>query len=254
MQKPSPVRFRFGQFEANLLSGTLFEDGKPVSLQEKPFQLLAAVLQGLGNVVTREEVAARMWPHTHVQTDQGLNAATRKVRLALGDSSEAPKYIETLGSRGYRFIHPYEIFRTAEASGLEEASVPMRVAVLPTDDQDGVLENQARGFSSELVERLRSVTPQMTVVSNGDLRGRDLRGRSVEEIGRELQVHYVVSARVRRIRNDLRLTIMLFHAEDPQCVWAETYEQAPEDFVKNRCAFADKVAHSLRPKLIQRHD
>ncbi len=192
-----------------------------------------------------------MWPNTHVQTNQGLNAAIRKVRLALGDSSEESRYIETLGSRGYRFIHPYEIVGWTEASRSKTA---LRIAVLPTEAVGGIMQDQVLGFSTELSKMLRNQAPQVTVVSNGDLRERNLQGRAIDEIGRALHVEFVVAARVRRIRNKLRLTTMLFQSDDTQCIWAETYEHAPEEFVKQRTALADEVARSLRLKMMQKPD
>jgi DNA-binding winged helix-turn-helix (wHTH) protein len=106
MERPRQKKFCFGQFEADIETGELFQSGKKVHLQAKPFSLLATLLEHHGEVVTRESLSSQLWPDTFVQADQGLNAAVRKVRRALRDDAENPKYIETLGSRGYRFIHP----------------------------------------------------------------------------------------------------------------------------------------------------
>jgi DNA-binding winged helix-turn-helix (wHTH) protein len=106
MERPRQKKFCFGQFEADIESGELFQSGKKVHLQAKPFSLLATLLEHHGEIVTRESLSSQLWPDTFVQADQGLNAAVRKVRRVLRDDAENPKYIETLGSRGYRFIHP----------------------------------------------------------------------------------------------------------------------------------------------------
>jgi DNA-binding winged helix-turn-helix (wHTH) protein/Flp pilus assembly protein TadD len=106
MERPRQKKFCFGQFEAHIESGELFQSGKKVHLQAKPFSLLATLLEHHGEIVTRESLSSQLWPDTFVQADQGLNAAVRKVRRVLRDDAEDPKYIETLGSRGYRFIHP----------------------------------------------------------------------------------------------------------------------------------------------------
>jgi DNA-binding winged helix-turn-helix (wHTH) protein len=108
MNPGKPVRYRFGAFEADISRSSLLENGTRVPLQEKPFLFLATLLQSEGHVVTRDELSRRLWPDTHVQVDQGLNAAARKVRKALGDDAANPKYVETLGSRGYRFIYPLQ--------------------------------------------------------------------------------------------------------------------------------------------------
>jgi TolB-like protein/DNA-binding winged helix-turn-helix (wHTH) protein/Flp pilus assembly protein TadD len=102
-EKPSR-RFKFGIFEADLRTGELTKLGKRVRLQEQPFQLLAMLLEKPGELVIREELCENLWPKTIVDFDHGLNKAISKVREALGDSAENPRFIETVASRGYRFL------------------------------------------------------------------------------------------------------------------------------------------------------
>jgi DNA-binding winged helix-turn-helix (wHTH) protein len=98
---------RFGDFEADLQAGELRHEGQRLKLQEKPFQLLAVLLEQPGRVVTREELRQRLWPaDTFVDFEAGLNTAVRKLRQALDDSAESPRYVETLPKRGYRFVAP----------------------------------------------------------------------------------------------------------------------------------------------------
>src|SRR5579863_5300273 len=99
-----PKRLRFGVFEADLRLGELTKHGKRLALQEQPFRLLAMLLARPGQLVTREELRATIWPHTIVDFDHGLNKAVSKVRDALGDSAESPRFIETIARRGYRFL------------------------------------------------------------------------------------------------------------------------------------------------------
>ncbi|HSY04401.1 MAG TPA: winged helix-turn-helix domain-containing protein [Steroidobacteraceae bacterium] len=99
-----PKRLRFGVFEADLRLGELTKHGKRLPLQEQPFRLLAMLLARPGQLVTREELRATIWPHTIVDFDHGLNKAVSKVRDALGDSAESPRFIETVARRGYRFL------------------------------------------------------------------------------------------------------------------------------------------------------
>jgi TolB-like protein/DNA-binding winged helix-turn-helix (wHTH) protein/Flp pilus assembly protein TadD len=104
-QTVQPIRrFKFGVFEADLRTGELTKLGKRVRLQEQPFQLLAILLEKPGELVIREELRERLWPKTIVDFDHGLNKAISKVREALGDSAENPRFIETVASRGYRFL------------------------------------------------------------------------------------------------------------------------------------------------------
>src|SRR5258707_8754487 len=96
---------RFGVFEVDLRSGELRKQGVRVKLQEQPFHVLTVLLQCAGQVVTREELRNQNWPaDTFVDFDNSLNTAINKLREALGDSADNPRFIETLPRRGYRFI------------------------------------------------------------------------------------------------------------------------------------------------------
>lgn len=99
-----PRRIRFGVFEADARLGTLTKQGRRVPLQEQPFQVLAMLLERAGDLVSRDELRARIWPQTVVDFDHGLNKAVSKIRDALGDSADSPRFIETVASRGYRFL------------------------------------------------------------------------------------------------------------------------------------------------------
>jgi TolB-like protein/DNA-binding winged helix-turn-helix (wHTH) protein len=100
---PVPI-VKFGVFEVDLRAGELTRLGKRVRLQEQPFQLLAMLLAKPGVVVTREELHLKLWPETTVDFDHGLNKAVSKIREALGDSADNPRFIETVARRGYKFL------------------------------------------------------------------------------------------------------------------------------------------------------
>lgn len=104
----SPQRVRFGAFEVDLRAGELWKSGRKRKLTGQPFAVLAILLERPGEVVGREELQKRLWPDTFVDVDHNLNAAINKIREALGDSPERPRFIETLSRRGYRFIAPVE--------------------------------------------------------------------------------------------------------------------------------------------------
>ena len=98
-------RLCFGVFEVDLRAGELRKRGLKVRLQQQPFQVLAMLLEHAGEVVGREDLQKRLWPaDTFVDFGHGLNKAVNKIREALGDSSESPRFIETVGRRGYRFV------------------------------------------------------------------------------------------------------------------------------------------------------
>lgn len=98
---------RFGPFELDLRTRELRKDGRRIRLQDKPFEVLATLLDRPNDIVTRDELRRRLWPaDTFVVFDDSLNTAIRKAREALGDSAEAPRFIETVPRHGYRFIGP----------------------------------------------------------------------------------------------------------------------------------------------------
>ena len=102
---PQTGKIRFGPFELDAKAGELRKSGRRIRLQDKPLRLLVALLEQRGEVVTREELRERLWPgNIVVEFDNGLNNAANKLRAALADSANEPKYIETVGRRGYRFV------------------------------------------------------------------------------------------------------------------------------------------------------
>jgi len=116
---------RFSTFEVNLHTGELRQRGQKVKLQEQPLQILAALLERPGEMVTREELRNKLWPaDTFVDFDHSLNAAIKRLRDALGESADAPVFIETLARRGYRFIAP--VNGSSVLSGIELAPAPGR--------------------------------------------------------------------------------------------------------------------------------
>lgn len=103
------MQYRFSVFEVDFSSGELSRQGRRVRLQEQPLTVLQSLLERAGEVVTREELQARLWPEgAFVERDEGLNTAVKRLRDALGDSATSPRFVETLPRRGYRFIAPVE--------------------------------------------------------------------------------------------------------------------------------------------------
>ena len=124
---------RFGIYEVDLDSRELTKSGLRVRLQEQPFQVLALLLGSPGEIVTREQIQEALWPgDTFVEFDAGLNTAIKKLRIALGDAAENPRFIETMPRRGYRFVAPV-VFRGPELTA-PSTSVPPVAAVVPSDE------------------------------------------------------------------------------------------------------------------------
>ena len=103
------ARYRFGAFEADAATGELRRQGLRVKLNAQPFQVLLMLLERPGDLVTREEISRRLWPDgTFVDSDHGVNSAVNRIREALGDTANNPRFVETLARRGYRFVAPVE--------------------------------------------------------------------------------------------------------------------------------------------------
>src|SRR5437868_6199831 len=108
MEKTIAQVVRFGTFEVDLEAGELRKAGLKLKFSGQPFQVLAILLEQPGAIVTREQLQKRLWPDTFVDVDHNLNSAINRIREALGDSPESPRFVETLPRRGYRFIAPVE--------------------------------------------------------------------------------------------------------------------------------------------------
>lgn len=123
-------RLSFGLFEADLSSGELYKSGLRVHLQDKPFRILAMLLEQPGRVVTREEVRKQLWPDgTFVDFDRGIDTALKKLRYALGDSAQSPTFIETIPRRGYRFVAPVVGGRESVPSVASRYNRPFRTTL-----------------------------------------------------------------------------------------------------------------------------
>src|SRR3954463_460641 len=129
---PGQSRVCFDEFAADLRTGELFRKGQRVVLPNQSFLALAALLERPGELVTRDELRARLWPDGRVvEFEQGLNAVINRLREALGDSAAQPRFVETLPRRGYRFIAALD-----PAEGLSQPTVAVgrtSIAVAATD-------------------------------------------------------------------------------------------------------------------------
>src|SRR5262245_59386761 len=121
-------RVRFGTFELDLDAGVLHRLGRRVPLQEQPARILGLLVSRPGELVTREELRQLVWTNdTFVEFDASLNAAVTKVRRALGDSPSAPRFIETVPKRGYRFLADVQALQPGSGSVPVDAEPPLVV-------------------------------------------------------------------------------------------------------------------------------
>jgi len=135
---PSP-RVRFGSFEFDSASGELWRDGRVVRLQRQPARLLHLLLATPGDVVAREDIRRALWGgDTHVDFERSLNFCVAKLRSALRDSAAAPRFVETLPTRGYRFIAPVTQVTASAAAQAPAAAVAASGAAAPRTDRSSM--------------------------------------------------------------------------------------------------------------------
>src|ERR1700691_4386974 len=110
-------RYRFGAFEADASTGELRRQGIRIKLNAQPFQVLLLLMDRAGQLLTREEISRELWPDgTFVDYEHGVNSAVNRIREALGDTANSPRFVETLARRGYRFVAPVERIALSEDS------------------------------------------------------------------------------------------------------------------------------------------
>jgi TolB-like protein/DNA-binding winged helix-turn-helix (wHTH) protein/Tfp pilus assembly protein PilF len=169
----SPRNVRFGVFEADMEAGELRKHGLRLKLSEQPFQILAMLVARPGEVVSREVLRERLWPSdTFVDFDHGLNNAVMRLREVLGDSSDHPRFIETLPRRGYRFIAPVELKGAASEYPAQEAVTSERAAGGPgVDGKNGSGNSEALLNVSQGQHSRRFSLPRIAVLAAGVLAG-----------------------------------------------------------------------------------
>ena len=247
----TPVRF--GVFEADLKSGELRKHGLKIKLQQQPFQILVTLLERPGEVVTRQDLRLKLWPvDTHVDFYSSLKTAVNKVREALGDSAENPRFIETLNRRGYRFIAP--------VSGMTPAIPPERsvtgritVAVLPFNELSAVPERQdfSDGLTEEMTTELGRLHPKrLGVISRISAMKYKHSGKGIGEIGRELGVDYILEGSVRCADERVRVNAQLIQVSDQAHLWADTFERLCTDVFTTQKQVARLFAQSLAVELL----
>ena len=245
-------RLRFGDFQVDLLSGELRKNGHKVRLQSQPFQLLAVLLERPGEVVTREEVSRRLWPSdTFVDFDHGLGTAVNKLREALGDCADSPRFVETLPRRGYRFIGKIDHFE-AEAIARSSRFRSTMLAVLPFQNLSGDSSQDyfADGLTEEMITHLGKLSgSQLGVVARTSSMAYKKTTKDIGQIGRELDVDYILESSVRRDGNQVRITVQLISVQNQAHVWADSYDRELTHSIGVQEEVAREVAQQIKANL-----
>ncbi|HEY8130341.1 MAG TPA: winged helix-turn-helix domain-containing protein [Thermoanaerobaculia bacterium] len=281
---PASQALRFGDFELDLRSGELRNNGHTTRLPEQLFRLLVLLLERRGEVVTREEIRQSLWAaDTFVDFDTGLNNAISKLREVLGDSAGNPKFIETLPRRGYRLVAltepieesdiPRSLGRTwmwASAlalviviavvgermwKGSKQSSAPApprieSIAVLPLENLSGdpAQDYFADGMTDVLTTDLAQIQG-LRVVSRTSVMPYKNAGRRLPDIARELNVDGIIEGTVMRSGSRVRITAQLIHAATDRHLWAKSYERDVADILPLQGELAQAIADAVEVKI-----
>jgi len=230
IESSGPIRaVRFGPFEADLQSGELRKRGLKLKLEGKPFQILALLLERAGEVVTRRELRDKLWaPDTYVVFDRNVNTAVNKLRQALGDSADSPRFVETLARRGYRFIAPVEMPSQAHAPLPQPAESIHSIAVLPFQNASGdpAMEYLSDGITESLINSL-SQLPDLRVMARSTVFRYKGRENDPQRVGRELGSHAVITGRVAQPGDNLTVATELVDVATGWRLWGEQYTRKP---------------------------
>ena len=217
-----------------------------------------------GEVVAREELRQRLWPAgTFVDFEHSLNAAIKRLRAALGDNADSPRFVETVHRRGYRFIAPVEAAGGTPARMLHAVPlqprkphrdpVGIRLVVLPFANISGdpAQEYFSDGLTEEMITQIGRLCPgRLGVIARTSAMLFKRSQKSACEIGRELEVDYLLEGSVRREGDRIRISAQLIESRTETHLWAETYDRQVVEALMLQSDVAEKIAHSLAMELV----
>ena len=237
----SPATFRFGPYEADARARELRKRGLRIKLRDKSFEMLVALLERAGGVVTRDELRRRLWPEgVFVDFDNSLNSTVNRLRGVLGDSPARPRFIETLPRVGYRFIGPLEPVRAARPT----------LAVLPFENlnHDPEQDYFADGVADALTTVLGNVSTLRVISRQSVLHFRGTQ-RTIAEIARQLKADAIVEGSVLRAGGRARITAQLVQVAPEQHLWARSFECEIGDILAIQGDVARAIAEAVQVAL-----
>jgi len=227
----------FGAFEVDLEGRRLLKKGVPIPLREQSFQVLAALMERPGEIVTREELRRRLWASdTFVDFEVALNSAVSRLRDALGDSANSPSFIETIPKRGYRFVVP----------------IPKHtaIAVMPVVNQTRDVKDEylSDGLTDELIRALSRVQGLRVAAGSVVFRFKGQRC-DARRIGDELRVEAVLEGSIWRTGDRIRISFNLVAVKDGFNLWAQRFESNLEDVFTIQDDVCSAVAEAMHLRL-----
>ena len=249
---PGAPVLRFAEYELDLRSRELRKHGLKVSVQDQPIRLLSTLLERPGELVTREELHRRLWPDdTFVDFEHGLNAAVKRLRTALNDVADAPRFIETLPRRGYRFIAAIERV-VGDAS---ETRTPRlrRLMILPLrilrpDDDVSFLAFSVPDAIAGALSGLQSLVVRSPMAA-ARYCGEPL---DLVAIARTAEVDAILTGTLVRVAERIRIGMQLVAVPDGQVLWSQTAEVGRQDLFRVQDDVAHRVVESLSLSLTRR--
>ncbi len=237
-------RVTFGAFELDLKSGTLCKSGRVLKLRPQPMRVLCLLVSQAGKLVDRKEIRRLLWDEsTFVDYDVGMDYCVYRIRSVLGDRAQAPRYVETLPGRGYRFIASVK---------RERSFAEPTIAVLPFANlnRDPAKDYFADGLTDALITELARI-PAVRVISRQSVLHLKESRRRLEEIAGDLSVDGVVEGAVLHEGDRARLTAQLILMEPERHAWAQSYDCDMSTVLTTQRevagAIAGCVASTLRP-------
>src|SRR6185295_6618620 len=255
MESTDTRTVKFGSFELDVRLRELRTGSTRVRLQEQPFEILRLMLERPGDVVTREQLRQRLWPAgTYVDFEHSLNAAVKRLRAALGDDADNPRFVETLPRRGYRFIARLDTSSTLGTPGTPGTlrHPKLRLAVLPFANisEDPAQEYFSDGLTEEMIAQLGSVARgRIGVVARWSSMAFKGSSRRAREIGETLRVDYLVEGSVRCVGDRVRITARLVETLGETHLWSDVYERELTDCLGVQADVAARIARALAMEL-----
>ena len=248
---PLAAVIRFGVFEFHVKSGELLKHGRRVRLSGQPAQILAFLLRHPGELVTREDLRRALWPaDTHVNFEQSINAAVKRLRHALGDSPLKPVFIETMARRGYRFIAPASPPAHSAIPPARSAPSFSSIAVMPFENatEDPEADYLIDGLTESVINAL-SRLPALRVLARSTVFR--YRGKAVDSrtLGRKLNVDAVLFGRVSQRGDQLIIGTELVEVQSGWLIWGEQFSRNWADFQVIEQELSASISNRLRSEL-----
>ena len=242
---------RFGDFEFDSRAKQLRKHGHTIRLHGQPLEILGLLLERPAQVVLREELRARLWPQdTFVDFEHSLNAAVNKLREALDDDANNPRFIETVPRRGYRFISAVGLHDSQNLLGEWSSPRIQSLVVLPLENlsNDPEQEYFADGMTDQLITNLAQISALKVISRTSAMRYKGTK-KSLPEIARELHVDAVVEGAVMWVGGRVRISAQLIEAPTDYHLWAASYERDLRDVLSMQEEVTRAIASEIRVNL-----